>query len=128
MGEPVLIVDDNPINLKLARVTLAAEGYQVQTAVDADSVLVVLKNFRPKLILMDLQLPGVDGFELTRRLKSDPTNSSIVIIAFTALAMKGDEERARAAGCDGYITKPVDSSRLAHDVARHLATGAAGTS
>lgn len=118
---PILIVDDNPANLKLARMLLAAEGYDVRTAGDAEEAMAVLGGFRPRLILMDLQMPGVDGFELTRRLKSDPGTRGIVILALTAYAMKGDEDRASAAGCDGYIAKPIDTRTLPHVVARYLA-------
>jgi CheY-like chemotaxis protein len=120
-GEPILIVDDNPANLKLARVVLNREGYDVRTAADAEEALVTLRTFRPRLILMDLQLPGMDGFELTRRLKADPARSGVVILALTAYAMKGDEERARAAGCDGYIAKPIDTRKLPGVVAGYLA-------
>ncbi len=117
----VLIVDDNPLNLKLVRVLLAVEGYDVRTATDSDEALAVLAAFHPRLILMDIQLPGMDGLELTRRLKADPASSDICIIAITAFAMKGDEERARAAGCDDYIAKPIDTRALPGIVARHLA-------
>jgi CheY-like chemotaxis protein len=120
-GEPLLIVDDNPANLKLARVLLAGEGYEVRTAVDAEEALSVLRDYHPRLILMDLQMPGMDGFELTRRLKADPATRGIVILALTAYAMKGDEERARAAGCDGYIAKPIDTRTLPQLIARRLA-------
>lgn len=120
-GEPILIVDDHPLNLKLARLILAGEGYDVRTAEDADAAMRELATFAPRLILMDLQLPGVDGFELTRRLKADPVHRGILIVALTALAMKGDEDRARAAGCDGYITKPVDGPQLRKRVAEYLA-------
>jgi two-component system cell cycle response regulator DivK len=116
-GEPILIVDDNPVNLKLARVLLAAEGYEVRTAVAAEEALEVLEEFRPRMILMDIQLPGMDGLELTRRLKADPRMREVVIVALTAYAMKGDEERVLAAGCDGYIGKPIDTRRLAAQVA-----------
>jgi CheY-like chemotaxis protein len=121
-GEPILIVDDNPANLKLARVLLASEGYEVRTAADADEALAVLKAFRPRMILMDIQLPGMDGLELTRRLKADPAMRGIVILGLTAYAMKGDEERILAAGCDGYIAKPIDTRRLASQVAEYLGT------
>jgi two-component system, cell cycle response regulator DivK len=97
-GDPILIVDDNPANLKLARVVLSGEGFDVRTAADADGALAALCDFRPRLILMDLQLPGMDGFELTRRLKADPQHRGILVVALTAYAMKGDEEKARAAG------------------------------
>jgi two-component system, cell cycle response regulator DivK len=120
-GEPILIVDDNPQNLKLARVILSAEGYEVKTAVDAEDALRVLEGFTPRLILMDLQLPRMDGLELTRRLKADPARRDVVIIAVTAYAMKGDDERALAAGCDDYMSKPIDAEALARVVAAHLA-------
>ena len=119
--EPILIVDDNPQNLKLARVVLSGEGYLVRTAQDAEEALQCLRAFTPRLILMDLQLPGLDGLSLTRQLKADPATRDIVIIAFTAYAMKGDEERALSAGCDRYLTKPVDIAHLAAAVADALA-------
>ena len=119
--EPILIVDDNPQNLKLAKVILTAEGYEVKTAIDAEDALRILESFRPRLILMDLQLPRMDGLELTRRLKADPARREIIIIALTAYAMKGDDEKAFAAGCDGYISKPIDIDALPRVVAEHLA-------
>jgi two-component system, cell cycle response regulator DivK len=119
-GARILIVDDNVANLKLARLLLAGEGYDVRTADDAEVALDVLKSFSPSLILMDIQLPGMDGLELTRRLKADPITSSIVVIALTAYAMKGDEQRVFAAGCDGYITKPIDLDQVVQVVAQHL--------
>lgn len=113
MEQPtILIVDDNPVNMKLVRVLLTGEGYQVRTAADAREVLKVLKECRPRLILMDVQLPGIDGLELTRRFKADPATRDILIIGLTAYAMKGDEERILAAGCDGYIPKPIDTRNL----------------
>ena len=120
-GEPILIVDDNPTNLKLARVMLAGEGYEVRVAVDAEEALALLDSFRPRLILMDLQLPGMDGLTLTRRLKQDPATSGIAILALTSYAMKGDEQKALAAGCDGYITKPIDTRTLPRVIASFLA-------
>ena len=120
-GEPILIVDDNPANLKLARVVLATEGYEVRVAVDAEEALAVLARFRPRLILMDLQLPGMDGLTLTRHLKQDPATRGITILALTAYAMKGDEQRALLAGCDGYVTKPIDTRTLPLVIARCLA-------
>ncbi|MBI3911573.1 MAG: response regulator [Armatimonadetes bacterium] len=119
--EPILIVDDNPVNLKLARVALAIEGYEVHTATDAEEALAALASVHPRLILMDIQLPGMDGLELTRRLKADPATRDIAILALTAYAMKGDEEKAMAAGCDGYIPKPIDTRALPDIIARHLA-------
>ena len=111
-SEPILIVDDNPTNLKLARVILAAEGYVIKTADDAEEALTVLDTFSPKLILTDLQLPGMDGLTLVKRLRQDTRWSATWIVALTAYAMKGDEEKALAAGCDGYVTKPIDPSTL----------------
>ena len=122
-GEPILIVDDNPANLKLARVLLSAEGFQVRTATAAEEALDMLEGFRPRLILMDIQLPGMDGLELTRRLKGDPRMREIVILALTAYAMKGDRERFLAAGCDGYIAKPIDTRQLAAQVASFVRPG-----
>jgi two-component system cell cycle response regulator DivK len=119
-GEPILVVDDNPQNLKLARVILAAEGYQVRTAVDAEAALAVLESFAPRVILMDLQLPRMDGLALTRQLKRDPLRHNIVIIAVTAYAMKGDDDRAFEAGCDDYMAKPIDAQALSAMIERHL--------
>lgn len=111
-GEPILVVDDNPLNLKLTRILLSGEGYRVRTAVDGSEAFDALKTFHPRLILMDIQLPGIDGLELTRRLKADPAMRDVVILALTAYAMKGDEEKAQEAGCDGYIAKPIDTRSL----------------
>jgi len=119
-GEPILIVDDNATNMKLVRILLASEGYDVRTAADAEEALNVLKEFYPRLILMDVQLPGIDGLELTRRLKSDPATQDIMILGLTAYAMKGDKERILAAGCDGYIPKPIDTRTLPELVAGYL--------
>jgi two-component system cell cycle response regulator DivK len=119
-GEEVLIVDDNATNLKLARILLSGEGYAVHTAADAEEALRAISALRPRIILMDLQLPGMDGLELTRRLKADVLTKDIVILALTASAMKGDEEKARAAGCDGYIAKPIDTDALPKVIAEHL--------
>lgn len=118
--ERILIVDDNAQNLKLARVILANEGYDVLTAADAEDALALLRTSTPKLILMDIQLPGMDGLQLTRQLKADPSTRSIAVIALTAYAMKGDEEKALAAGCDGYVSKPIDTERLPEIVRAHL--------
>ncbi len=120
-GERILIVDDNATNLKLVAYLMKANGYDVLTAVDASSALEQIRSQHPRLILMDLQLPGVDGLELTRQLKADPATRDIVIIAVTAYAMKGDQDRAREAGCDDYVTKPIDTRGLPAVVARHLA-------
>ena len=120
-GEPILIVDDNPANLKLARVVLKRAGYEVRTAADAAEALAALEPFHPRLILMDLQMPGMDGLALTRRLKADPSRAGIIVVALTAYAMRGDEEKALAAGCDGYLAKPIDTRTLASVVADCIA-------
>ncbi len=119
-GERVLVVDDNATNLKLIAYVMQASGYEVQTALDAEAALASIARLPPRVILMDLQMPGVDGLELTRRLKSDKATSEILIIAVTAYAMKGDQDKAFAAGCDDYITKPIDTRTLPETVARHL--------
>jgi two-component system, cell cycle response regulator DivK len=116
----VLVVDDNPVNLKLLRVLLTSEGLAVRTAGHAEQALEAIRASPPRLILMDVQLPGIDGLELTRRLKADPATRGIPIVAVTASAMKGDEERARAAGCDGYVSKPIDTRTLSALLAPHL--------
>ncbi|HEY3364661.1 MAG TPA: response regulator [Symbiobacteriaceae bacterium] len=117
---PVLIVEDNPSNLKLLKVLLTAEGYEVRTAIDAQEALAVLADFLPRLIFMDIQLPGIDGCELTRRIKADPRLAAIKVIAVTAYAMKGDEEIALAAGCDAYVPKPINTRELPHLVRKYL--------
>lgn len=124
-GEPILVVDDNPTNLKLVRIILEGAGFAVRTTTNAESVREILNDYRPAVILMDIQLPGIDGLELTRRLKDDPFTCDIRIVALTSYAMKGDEEKARAAGCDGYITKPIDTRSLAATVRGHVAAKSA---
>src|SRR5437588_3759117 len=117
----ILVVDDHPTNLKLCKVMLSVDGYEVHTAADAEEALAVLGTVHPRLILMDVQLPGLDGLELTRRLKADPATRAIVVVALTAYAMQGDEQKALDAGCDGYIVKPIDTRILAATVAKYLA-------
>ncbi len=119
----VLIVDDNPTNLKLVAYLVRANGYDVDTAGDAAAAQAAIAAHKPSLILMDLQLPGIDGLELTRRLKGDPTTSDIKIVAVTAYAMKGDEDKALAAGCDDYVTKPIDTRALPATIAKHVGGG-----
>ena len=106
MGK-VLVVEDNPANMTLATFLLKSAGHTVLTATDAESGLTLARNEQPDLILMDIQLPGIDGLQATALLKADEATRAIPVIALTALAMKGDEERIRAAGCDGYIAKPL---------------------
>jgi two-component system, cell cycle response regulator DivK len=103
----VLIVEDNAANMALATFLLRSAGHSVLTAIDAEAALTVARREQPQLILMDIQLPGMDGLTATVLLKGDDLTRGIPVIALTALAMKGDEERIRAAGCDGYIAKPL---------------------
>jgi two-component system cell cycle response regulator DivK len=103
----VLVIEDNPANMKLASLLLRNAGHAVLCAVDAETGLTLARAERPDLILMDIQLPGMDGLAATVLLKRDEATRAIPVIALTALAMRGDEERIRAAGCDGYIAKPM---------------------
>jgi CheY-like chemotaxis protein len=116
----ILAVDDNPTNLKLVTFLLARGPYELRTATNAEEALNLVQSFQPRLVLLDLQLPDIDGLELTRRWKSDPATQGMIIVAVTAYAMKGDEERARSAGVDGYITKPLDGERFRQAVAGYL--------
>lgn len=104
----ILLVEDNETNMKLSLFLLESADHAVLTATNAEAGLALARERHPDLILMDIQLPGMDGLQATTRLKSDAATRDIPVIALTALAMKGDEERIRAAGCDGYIAKPLD--------------------
>ena len=106
MGK-VLVVEDNPANMTLATFLLKSAGHTVLSATDAESGVTLARAEQPDLILMDIQLPGMDGLQATALLKADEATRAIPVIALTALAMKGDEERIRASGCDGYIAKPL---------------------
>jgi two-component system, cell cycle response regulator DivK len=117
----VLVVDDNALNVELVDFVLKADGFDVDRAADAREAMECIGQHRPDLILMDIQMPGIDGLELTRRLKADPATAAIIVLAFTAYAMKGDEQRMRAAGCDGYLSKPIDVASFAGAVRAHLA-------
>jgi two-component system cell cycle response regulator DivK len=103
----ILVIEDNVANMTLATFLLESAGHTVLRATDAETGLILARAQRPTLILMDIQLPGMDGLEATASLKRDESTRTIPIIALTAFAMKGDEERIRAAGCDGYIAKPM---------------------
>ncbi|HEY3782946.1 MAG TPA: response regulator [Fimbriimonadaceae bacterium] len=123
----ILVVDDNPTNLKLVIDVLEFEGYDLLKAEDAEVAQEVIRTNNIDLILMDIALPGMDGLALTRKLKADPHTKDITIVALTAFAMKGDEDKARDAGCDGYITKPIDIKNLNIQVQQHLANRAGMT-
>ncbi len=116
----ILVVEDNPLNLELLRDILLAEGYEVIEAGDGAAGIEIARLERPDLILMDLQLPGLDGLEATRQIRADSRIASIPIVAVTAHAMKGDDERAREAGCTGFVTKPIDVRQFAALVALSL--------
>jgi len=117
----VLVVEDNAANMTLAIFLLESAGHAVLTATDAEAGLMLARDQQPDLILMDIQLPGMDGLEATALLKRDETTRAIPVIALTALAMKGDEERIRAAGCDGYIAKPMRYQEFLATIAAQLA-------
>jgi len=119
-NETILVVDDAPVNLKLTDILLRKEGYKVHTTSDAEQALTLLRSMRPDMMLIDIQLPGMDGLELTRRIKQDSYTRNIVVVALTACAMKGDDDRAFQAGCDGYITKPIETLTLARKVREYL--------
>ena len=117
----ILVVEDNADNMLLTVMLLQSVGHEVLPAVDAENGLALARTERPDLILMDVQLPGMDGLAATALLKADEATRAIPVIALTALAMKGDEERIRAAGCDGYIAKPMRMHEFLAAVAARLA-------
>jgi CheY-like chemotaxis protein len=119
-GEKILLVEDNPVNRRLAGFLLRSQGYQVIEATTALDALAMIPKERPALIVMDIQLPGLDGLEATMRIKSEPETANIPILAVTSYAMKGDREKALAAGCSGYVTKPIDKTIFLAEVSRHL--------
>ena len=116
----VLVIEDNAANMKLASFLLESVGHTVLAATDAEAGLTLARGHHPTLILMDIQLPGMDGLEATTLLKADDRTRAIPVIALTALAMKGDEERIRAAGCDGYIAKPFAYAEFLEAIALQL--------
>ncbi|HEV3329883.1 MAG TPA: response regulator [Bryobacteraceae bacterium] len=120
MSDSILVVDDNADNLELTQILLECEGFEVRRAEDAAQALFVLATYHPKLILMDVQLPGMDGLELTRRLRQDSSFDDTLIVALSAYAMAPEKENARAAGCDGYITKPIDTRTFGTEVRQYL--------
>ena len=111
-GEKILVVEDNPLNMELITDILESNSYCVVQAMTGSEAIELAKSECPALILMDIQLPGLDGLTITGVLKDDPATRSIPVVALTAHAMRGDEERARQAGCDGYISKPIDTRQL----------------
>lgn len=119
-GATILVVDDNSTNLKLVSDVLGFDGYRILQASDAEEAQEIIRSTPPDLILMDIALPGMDGLTLTRLLKASEATRHIIVVALTAFAMKGDDAKAREAGCDGYITKPIDTRTLPDAVAGYL--------
>ena len=120
MAKKILVVEDDMDNRRIVIKVLTVEGYEVVEATDGIEALAQARAARPDLILMDLALPNMDGWEATRRLKSDPATRGIPIVALTAVAMSGDEEQARAAGCDDYIAKPTRPAMIREMVKRYI--------
>lgn len=119
----ILIIEDNETNMQLSSFLLETADYAVLKARTAEIGVVIARTQHPDLILMDIQLPGMDGLQATALLKADEATRSIPVLALTALAMKGDEERIRAAGCDGYIAKPLDYKSFLAEVKARVAAG-----
>ena len=116
----ILLVEDNEVNRRLAGFLLRSHGYQVREATTAAAAFEMVDKERPDLIVMDIQLPGMDGLEITKKLKEQPATADIPVIAVTSYAMKGDREKAFAAGCAGYVTKPIDKNIFIKEVAAHV--------
>ena len=123
-GERILLVEDNAVNRDLMQFLLSSQGYQVREAATAEDAFKILKTERPDLIVMDVQLPGMDGLEAAKKLKEDPATRDIPVVAVTSYAMKVDRERALAAGCADYITKPIDRTTFLQQVAAQLTSRA----
>jgi two-component system cell cycle response regulator DivK len=120
VAKKILIVEDNPTNMRLIRMLLSNKGYSLLEATDGEEALAVARKGRPDLVVMDIQLPKMDGLEVTRRLRQTPEFRQTPIVAFTASAMEGDRERIIASGCDEYISKPVNTHRFLQLVAKML--------
>ncbi len=116
----ILLIEDNAVNRRLAQFLLKSQGYEVWEATSAPEAFASLKEKRPDLILMDIQLPGMDGLTATKQLKADPATRDIPVLAVTSYAMKGDEAKAFEAGCSGYVTKPIDKTLFLQTVAKVL--------
>ena len=123
-GDSILVVDDHEFNTRAVAFILKAAGYVALTASGASELEALLENHVPCLILMDLEMPEVDGYELTRRIKSDPRTQGVVVVAFTTVPAEEGADRARTAGCDGYITKTADLHSLPHQIEKYLERGA----
>jgi len=122
-GKRILLIEDNAINRRLAQFLLKSQGYEVWEVTSAPEAFESLKEKQPDLILMDIQLPGMDGLTATRQLKADPATRDIPVLVVTSYAMKGDETKAFEAGCSGYVTKPIDKTVFLEAVAKALQGG-----
>lgn len=120
MGKMVLVVEDNELNMKLLNQLLTIGKYQVIKAMSAEEGLAAARDKRPDIILMDIQLPGMNGLDATRLIKADPAMCTIPVIAITSFAMPGDEQKAYDAGCTGYITKPISTRTFLQDLSAYL--------
>ena len=119
-NESILVVDDQPLTIKLIQSILAGEGYQVRVAANATEALQAIQSSEPNLILMDIHLPGLDGLALTKLLRSNPELRHVKIIAISAYSLTENDERIAAAGCDGFIPKPIDTRALASSIRKYL--------
>ena len=117
-NKSILVIEDNELNMKLVKGLIKIGKYQMLEAVDAESGIQLIRDQRPDLVLMDLQLPGMDGLSATKLIKEDPTLKDIPIVALTSYAMQGDEERALEAGCTGYIAKPIDTRKFLKTISK----------
>jgi len=120
MQDTLLVVDDNPTNLRLAVYVLMSAGYDIHTATSGEEALALLETLRPRALIVDVQMPGMDGLTLARRLRAEERWRDLVIVAVTAQAMRGDREAALASGCDEYVTKPIDTRGFAKTIATLL--------
>jgi len=120
MHKKILLVEDNEVNRRLAGFLLRSQGYQVREATTAAAAFEILKTAQFDLIVMDIQLPGMDGLDATRKLRAEPATAEIPVIAVTSYAMAGDRDKALAAGCSGYVTKPIDKNTFIQEVAAHV--------
>ena len=116
----ILVVEDNELNMKLVRGLIKIGNYGMLEAIDAESGIEQIREQRPDLVLMDIQLPGMDGLSATKIIKKDPSLKDIPVVALTSYAMQGDEEKALEAGCSGYIAKPIDTRKFLETIAQYL--------
>ena len=112
MAKSILIVEDNQTNAQLLKDVLVIKGYEVFIVTNGDDALASMEASKPDLVLMDVQLPGMDGYEVTRKMRDNPETKELPVIAVTAYALKGDKEKAMDAGCDGYMSKPINTREL----------------